>query len=31
VFHVSIWGGHGVLFGRAKPPKDPVATGLIWA
>jgi len=28
VFHVSIWGGLGALFGALSPPKPPVATGL---
>jgi len=29
VFHVSILGGLGVLFGGLSPPKPPVATGLL--
>jgi len=30
VFHISIWGGLGALFGGLSPPKTPVATGLYW-
>jgi len=29
VFHISIWGGLGALFGGLSPPKTPVATGCI--